>query len=125
MADGRKAVHPRMLDVLSTLGVYQEGVATNQVGDKDVQAHLFEHTTQNSMTSDRKLVGLENGIMPCQVMFCLKEKSVPPQLPGPPGRAAAASPTELVLTRLLSPRLQERQKAQLAPLGAPSLRPAA
>jgi len=83
VADGRKAIHPRVLDVLSVMGVYQEGVATNQVGDKDVQAHIFEHCTQNSINSDLKNVSLEKGIQPCQIMLCLKEKkcATPPVLP--------------------------------------------
>lgn len=38
-----------------------------------VQAHLYEYTTQFSITPDIKTCGLEKGIMPTQVMFCLKE----------------------------------------------------
>lgn len=42
IADGRDKMHPRVLDLLSALGVYQEGVAKNIVNSKHVQAHLYE-----------------------------------------------------------------------------------
>lgn len=42
VADGRKKCDPRVMDVLTTMGVYQTGVAKNMVDDKPVQAHLFE-----------------------------------------------------------------------------------
>jgi chitin synthase len=31
VADGRKSIHPRVLDCLSAMGVYQPGVAKNTV----------------------------------------------------------------------------------------------
>ncbi|GAA5898385.1 hypothetical protein JCM6882_000142, partial [Rhodosporidiobolus microsporus] len=73
VADGRKAIHPRVLDCLSALGVYQPNVATNRIDDKPVQAHIYEHTTQMSIAPDLTFKGLEKGIMPTQIMFCLKE----------------------------------------------------
>jgi chitin synthase len=42
VADGRKKCDPRVLDVLTTMGVFQKGIAKNMVHDKPVQAHLFE-----------------------------------------------------------------------------------
>lgn len=42
IADGRKSCNSRVLDVLSTMGVYQKGIAKNIVNNKPVQAHLFE-----------------------------------------------------------------------------------
>ncbi|KAJ5895392.1 Chitin synthase A [Penicillium taxi] len=73
IADGRKKVHPRTLNALAALGVYQEGIAKNIVNQKEVTAHLYEYTTQVSLDSDLKFKGAEKGIVPCQVMFCLKE----------------------------------------------------
>ncbi|GAA6023247.1 hypothetical protein JCM10207_005221 [Rhodosporidiobolus poonsookiae] len=75
VADGRKAIHPRVLDCLSALGVYQPNVATNKIDDKPVQAHIYEHTTQMSIAPDLTFKGLEKGIMPTQIMFCLKENN--------------------------------------------------
>ncbi|KAL2826369.1 chitin synthase-domain-containing protein [Aspergillus pseudoustus] len=73
IADGRKKVHPRTLNALAALGVYQEGIAKNIVNQKQVNAHVYEYTTQVSLDSDLKFKGAEKGIVPCQVIFCLKE----------------------------------------------------
>jgi chitin synthase len=73
VADGRKKVHPRTLNALAALGVYQEGIAKNIVNQKEVQAHVYEYTTQVSLDDDLKFKGAEKGIVPCQVIFCLKE----------------------------------------------------
>lgn len=73
IADGRKKVHPRTLNALAALGVYQEGIAKNIVNQKQVNAHVYEYTTQVSLDADLKFKGAEKGIVPCQVIFCLKE----------------------------------------------------
>jgi chitin synthase len=73
IADGRKKVHPRTLNALAALGVYQEGIAKNVVNQKQVNAHVYEYTTQVSLDSDLKFKGAEKGIVPCQIIFCLKE----------------------------------------------------
>ncbi|KAJ0422590.1 chitin synthase-domain-containing protein [Aspergillus carlsbadensis] len=73
IADGRKKVHPRTLNALAALGVYQEGIAKNMVNKKQVNAHVYEYTTQVSLDSDLKFKGAEKGIVPCQIIFCLKE----------------------------------------------------
>ncbi|KAI8097825.1 chitin synthase 2 [Gilbertella persicaria] len=75
VADGRKNCDPRVMDVLTTMGVYQKGIAKNIVNDKPVQAHLFEYTTQISVDSDMRIRGAEKGIVPVQVLFCLKEQN--------------------------------------------------
>ena len=75
IADGRRKVHPRTLNALAAMGVYQEGIAKNVVNQKEVTAHVYEYTTQVSLDSDLKFKGAEKGIVPCQVIFCLKEKN--------------------------------------------------
>ncbi|GAA95000.1 glycosyltransferase family 2 protein [Mixia osmundae IAM 14324] len=75
VADGRQKIHPRVLDCLSALGVYQDGIAKNTVGEKIVTAHLYEHTTQLSIDPNMKFKGLEKGICPTQVMLLLKERN--------------------------------------------------
>ncbi|KAJ5681643.1 Chitin synthase A [Penicillium maclennaniae] len=75
IADGRKKVHPRTLNALAALGVYQEGIAKNIVNQKPVTAHVYEYTTQVSLDADLKFKGAEKGIVPCQVIFCLKEQN--------------------------------------------------
>ncbi|KAI7853316.1 chitin synthase 2 [Circinella umbellata] len=75
VADGRKIINKRVLTVLAAMGIYQAGVAKNVVDDKPVEAHLYEFTTQISIDEDMKLKGSDKGIVPVQVLFCLKEKN--------------------------------------------------
>lgn len=67
VADGRTKVHPRVLDCLASLGVYQEGVAKGAVNDQGVEAHLFEYTTSLALGPDLKFKGPEKRIVPTQV----------------------------------------------------------
>jgi hypothetical protein len=51
---------------------------TTGPGDVPVQAHLFEYTTSFALTPDYAYDFGAKGktaIMPCQIMFCLKEKN--------------------------------------------------
>lgn len=75
VSDGREKIHLRTLDALAAMGVYQHGIAKNYVNQKAVQAHVYEYTTQVSLDSDLKFKGAEKGIVPCQMIFCLKEKN--------------------------------------------------
>ncbi|CAN6674049.1 chitin synthase 2 [Trichomonascus vanleenenianus] len=75
VSDGRSKIHPRVLDVMSAMGVFQEGIAKNFVNGNEVQAHIFEYTTQVSLDSELKFQGAEKGIVPVQMVFCLKEKN--------------------------------------------------
>lgn len=84
IADGRKHVHPRVLDCLSALGVYQGegGHMKNVVADKEVTAHLFEYTTSVALDPDLHFKYPDPakkggpGIVPCQILFCMKEKNL-------------------------------------------------
>ncbi|KAL3427422.1 chitin synthase 2 [Phlyctema vagabunda] len=75
VSDGRQKIHPRTLDALAAMGVYQDGIAKNLVNGREVQAHVYEYTTQVSLDSDLKFKGAEKGIVPVQMIFCLKEKN--------------------------------------------------
>lgn len=75
VSDGRAGVHPRTLDALAAMGVYQDGIAKTSVNQREVTAHVYEYTTQVSLDPDLKFKGREKGIMPCQLIFCLKEKN--------------------------------------------------
>lgn len=75
ICDGRKKIHPRVLDCLAALGVYQEGVAKNVVNGKRVEAHLYEYTTQLSIDSNLQFKGAERGLVPVQVLLCIKERN--------------------------------------------------
>ncbi|KAK9451789.1 chitin synthase-domain-containing protein [Limtongia smithiae] len=73
VSDGRKKINPRVLDCLAAMGIYQDGIAKNFINGKEVKAHIYEYTTQISLDSDLKFKGAEKGIVPVQVIFCLKE----------------------------------------------------
>ncbi|KAH7339466.1 chitin synthase-domain-containing protein [Rhizoctonia solani] len=83
IADGRKHVHPRVLDCLSALGVYQGegGHMKNIVAGKEVTAHLYEYTTSVALDPDLHFKYPDPakkggpGIVPTQILFCLKEKN--------------------------------------------------
>lgn len=42
VSDGRAKINPRTRAVLAAMGVYQEGIAKQQVNGKDVTAHIYE-----------------------------------------------------------------------------------
>jgi chitin synthase len=54
------------------MGAYAEGVAKDHVGDKEVQAHIFEVTTQ-AVVSDSGDVSM--GAVPIQVRLSLSSCS--------------------------------------------------
>lgn len=75
IADGRQKTHPRTLDALAAMGVYQDGIAKNLVNSRPVTGHVYEYTTQVSLDQDLRFKGAEKGIVPCQLIFCMKEKN--------------------------------------------------
>ncbi|KAL3963199.1 hypothetical protein ACCO45_000203 [Purpureocillium lilacinum] len=75
VSDGRSKINPRTKAVLSGMGVYQEGIAKQQVNGKDVTSHIYEYTTQTHLTLKNDVVGLVHKRQPVQMLFCLKEKN--------------------------------------------------
>ncbi|KAI0345496.1 glycosyltransferase family 2 protein [Trametopsis cervina] len=75
VSDGRSKINSRTLSVIATMGAYQDGVAKNVVAGKPVTAHIYEYTTQISVSPSMKIEGAERGIVPVQIIFCLKEKN--------------------------------------------------
>ncbi|PPQ93389.1 hypothetical protein CVT25_015462, partial [Psilocybe cyanescens] len=75
VSDGRGKINARTLSVIAAMGAYQEGVAKTKIGKQDVTAHIYEYTTQISVTPSLKIEGAEKGTVPVQVIFCLKEKN--------------------------------------------------
>jgi chitin synthase len=47
----------------------------NKVNDVPVTAHIYEYTTQISVTPNMQIHGPEKGTVPVQIIFCLKEKN--------------------------------------------------
>ncbi|VDB96624.1 unnamed protein product [Peniophora sp. CBMAI 1063] len=75
VSDGRSKINSRTLSVVATIGAYQDGIAKSVVNNKPVAAHIYEYTTQISVTPSNKIEGAEKGLVPVQVIFCLKEKN--------------------------------------------------
>jgi chitin synthase len=77
--DGLEAMDKSVLDLLATVGVYQDGVMKKQVDGKDTVAHLFEYTTQLSVDSTPQLVLPQgddaNNLVPVQIILVVKAKN--------------------------------------------------
>ncbi len=75
VSDGRAKINPRTRALLAGMGVYQEGIAKQQVNGKDVTAHIYEYTTQIGIRIKNDIVQLVPKQQPVQMLFCLKEKN--------------------------------------------------
>ncbi len=77
--DGIDPCDKEVLDILATVGVYQDGIMKRQVDGKDTVAHLFEYTTQLSVDAKPSLVQPHGddarNLVPVQMIFCLKQKN--------------------------------------------------
>ncbi|KAJ7095345.1 glycosyltransferase family 2 protein [Mycena belliarum] len=84
IVDGLEAMDKSVLDILATVGVYQDGVMKKEVDSKQTVAHIFEasfglYTTQLSIDATPQLVlpqsGDANNLVPVQIIFVLKAKN--------------------------------------------------
>ena len=77
--DGIDACDKETLDVLATVGVYQDGVMKKDVDGKETVTHVFEYTTQLSVTPNQQLIRPNDNdatsLPPVQMIFCLKQKN--------------------------------------------------
>jgi chitin synthase len=78
--DGIEKADKNVLDVLATVGVYQDGIIKKDIDGKETVAHIFEYTSQLSVTPDQQLIrpaekGGSHNLPPVQLMFCLKQKN--------------------------------------------------
>jgi chitin synthase len=77
--DGIDPCDKEVLDMLATIGVYQDGVMKKNIDGLETVAHIFEYTTQLCVTPNQQLVRpTENNpasLPPIQFIFCLKQKN--------------------------------------------------
>ncbi|KAK0638771.1 glycosyltransferase family 2 protein [Cercophora newfieldiana] len=77
--DGIDKTDKNVLDVLATIGVFQDGVVKKDVDGNETVAHIFEYTTQLSVTPNQQLIRpVDDGpqtLPPVQFIFCLKQKN--------------------------------------------------
>ncbi|GAA97898.1 glycosyltransferase family 2 protein [Mixia osmundae IAM 14324] len=77
--DGVGPADKSALDVLATMGIYQDGIIQGSVDGQDTVAHIFEFTSALSMSPKLKLVtptpNDPASMVPVQFIFCLKAKN--------------------------------------------------
>ncbi|KAL3469341.1 chitin synthase-domain-containing protein [Aspergillus californicus] len=77
--DGIEPCDKNTLDVLATIGIYQDGIMKKDVDGRETVAHVFEYTTQLSITANQQLVRPHandpTNLPPVQMIFCLKQKN--------------------------------------------------
>ncbi|KAK4699699.1 chitin synthase, partial [Phenoliferia sp. Uapishka_3] len=77
--DGIGPADKASLDVLALIGLFQDGIMKKDVDGKETIAHIFEYTTQLSMSSKPALIEPHpndpNNLVPVQMIFCLKQKN--------------------------------------------------
>ncbi|GIJ90880.1 hypothetical protein Asppvi_009845 [Aspergillus pseudoviridinutans] len=75
--DGINPCDKDTLDSLATIGIYQDGIMKRDVDGRETVAHIFEYTTQLSVTPSQQLVRPQGkddptNLPPVQMVFCLK-----------------------------------------------------
>jgi len=77
--DGIDPCDKGTLDVLATIGLYQDGIMKRDIAGKETVAHIFEYTTQLSVTPNQQLIrpmdDSASTLPPVQMMLCLKQKN--------------------------------------------------
>ncbi|TKA62283.1 Chitin synthase G [Cryomyces minteri] len=77
--DGIDPCDKGTLDVLATIGIYQDGIMKKDIDGKETEAHIFEYTTQLSVTANQQLIRPHDDgpstLSPVQMLFCLKQKN--------------------------------------------------
>lgn len=77
--DGIEPCDKNTLDMLATMGLYQDGIMKKNVNGEDTVAHIFEYTTQICVTPDQKLVrpspDHQSSLPPIQMVLCLKQEN--------------------------------------------------
>ncbi|KAK9472081.1 glycosyltransferase family 2 protein [Dipodascopsis tothii] len=77
--DGIDPCDKETLDMLATMGLYQDGLMRKDIDGKETMAHVFEYTTQLCVTSRQQLVrpmeGKSSNLPPTQMILCLKQKN--------------------------------------------------
>ncbi|KAG5646609.1 Chitin synthase, class 1 [Asterophora parasitica] len=79
IVDGLEPMDKSVLDILATVGVYQDGIMKKKVDGKDTVAHIFEYTTQLSVDATPQLVLPQANdplnLVPVQIIFVLKAEN--------------------------------------------------
>ncbi|EDO18858.1 hypothetical protein Kpol_1023p27 [Vanderwaltozyma polyspora DSM 70294] len=78
VSDGRSKINEKALALMSSLGCYQDGFAKDEVNEKKVAMHVYEHTTMMNITNVTESeieLDCNQSTVPVQLLFCLKEQN--------------------------------------------------
>ncbi|GJJ07586.1 Chitin synthase, class 7 [Clathrus columnatus] len=79
ICDGLDPMDKSVLDILATVGLYQDGVMKKEVDGKPTVGHIFEYTTQVSVDTTPQLIlphgDDPNNLVPVQMILCIKQKN--------------------------------------------------
>ncbi|KAL6626107.1 chitin synthase-domain-containing protein [Neocallimastix sp. 'constans'] len=82
VSDGREKINKQVLQTIGIMGAYNGNVMKDEINGKEVQAHVFEYTSQLFLNFKKKgdkteieQLGTLDGYFPVQILFCLKEKN--------------------------------------------------
>ncbi|TFK24585.1 chitin synthase [Coprinopsis marcescibilis] len=80
VVDGLEKMDKSVLDLLATIGVYQDGIMKKNVDGKDTVAHIFEYTTQLSIDAKPQLVLPQeqddgSNLVPVQIILVVKAQN--------------------------------------------------
>lgn len=78
--DGIEPCRKDTLDTLAAMGIYQDGIMKKAINDDKTVAHIFEYTSQISITPDLDLLrpntdGSDYNVPPIQYVLCLKQEN--------------------------------------------------
>ncbi|KAK9464315.1 chitin synthase-domain-containing protein [Lipomyces arxii] len=77
--DGIDPCDKLVLDMLATIGLYQDGVMRKDIDGHETVAHIFEYTTQFCVTEHMELLSpspdSSDNLPPVQMILCLKQKN--------------------------------------------------
>ncbi|OCK80436.1 glycosyltransferase family 2 protein, partial [Lepidopterella palustris CBS 459.81] len=79
LIDGIDSADKSIFDILATLGVYQDGIIKKGIDGQETKAHIFEYTTQLSVTANQQLIrpldDSSTTLVPMQTIVCLKQSN--------------------------------------------------
>ena len=77
--DGIDPCDKGTLDLLATIGIYQDQIMKGKINGQKPTAHIFEYTTQVSVNDKMQLIkplpNDEDALPPVQFIFCLKQEN--------------------------------------------------
>ncbi|KAG8882200.1 Chitin synthase, class 1 [Tulasnella sp. 332] len=71
VSDGQEETNASTLSTMAAMGIYKANITIKASNNPTVVAHIYEYTTQVSVSPELRLQG---GVVPIQVILCIQEK---------------------------------------------------